>query len=89
MLFLAHDLEDYGDWRGFYYPFEEMTPGPVVTNTQETADFLLHLHERFDRDQVIRFREKYMGACDGHATERTVALLEPAGSGRGMEAIRR
>ena len=81
MLFLAHDLEDYGDWRGFYYPFEEMTPGPVVRTTGETADFLEHLDQRFDRERVHAFREKFMGACDGHATERILALLDETNGG--------
>ena len=70
MIFLAYDLEDYYDWRGFYYPYEEMTPGPVVRTTGEVIDYLAHLEERFDRQKVADFREKFMSACDGHATER-------------------
>lgn len=75
MLFLAYDLEDYYDWRGFYYSYEEMTPGPVVRTTEEVIDWLSHLEERFDRRQVADFREKFMSACDGHATERILKLL--------------
>ncbi len=77
MLFLAYDLEDYGDWRGFYYPFEEMTPGPVVRTTEEVIDYLQHLDERFDKKQVQVFRQRFMSSCDGHATERILALMEP------------
>ena len=76
ILFLAHDLEDYYDWRGFYYPFEEMAPGPVATNTGEVVEYLLHLERRFDRRKVARFRERFMSSCDGHATERVLQLLE-------------
>lgn len=74
MLFLAYDLEDYYDWRGFYYPYEEMTPGPVLKNTEEVIDYLAHLEERFDRQRVAAFREKFMSACDGHATERILRI---------------
>lgn len=30
MIFFAYDLDDYFDWRGFYYNYDELTPGPVV-----------------------------------------------------------
>ncbi|MBQ5969560.1 MAG: CDP-glycerol glycerophosphotransferase family protein [Clostridia bacterium] len=70
MLFLAHDLEKFFDWRGFYYDYEELAPGPIVTNTTGVIDFILNVDERFDRERVHAFREKFMSACDGHATER-------------------
>lgn len=76
MIFLVPDLEEYYDWRGFYYPFEELAPGPVVQTTQEVAAYIRNLPECFDREKVIRFRKKFMSACDGHATERILGLLE-------------
>ena len=75
MLFFAYDLDDYDDWRGFYYPYEEMTPGPVLKTTGEIADALLHLEERFDAQEVRAFRRKYMSACDGHASARIADLV--------------
>lgn len=75
MIFLAYDFEDYGDWRGFYYDYDALTPGPVVRTTEEAADYILHLEERFDRETVRRFRKTYMSACDGHATERLLTLI--------------
>lgn len=75
MIFFAYDLEDYFDWRGFYYPYEEMTPGPICRETKEIIDYIRHLDIRFDRQQVAAFREKFMSACDGHATERILELL--------------
>lgn len=44
--------------------------GSVVATNEELVDYLLHLDERFDADQVRAFREKFMSACDGHATDR-------------------
>ena len=32
--------------------------------------------ELFDRQKLLEFRHKYVRACDGHAIERTIALLE-------------
>lgn len=70
MVFFAYDIEDYGDWRGFYYDYDELTPGPVFSDNDVMIDYLQHLDERFDVERVRAFREKFMSACDGHATER-------------------
>ena len=73
MLFFAYDLKDYFDWRGFYYNYENLTPGPVVTTTEELVEQLKHLEE-LDLSVVRQFKEKFMSACDGHATERILKL---------------
>ena len=70
MLFFAYDLEDYFDARGFYYDYDMLTPGPVLRTSEEVLDALTHIDERFDKGQVHAFRETFMSACDGHATER-------------------
>ncbi len=70
MLFFAYDLDEYFDWRGFYYPYDELTPGPVCKTNEEMIDYIQHIDERFDPEVVKKFREKFMSACDGHATER-------------------
>lgn len=76
MAFFAYDLDDYDDWRGFYYSYDEFTPGPVVSTSEEVVDYLAHVDERFDKAQVMTFRRKFMSACDGHATERVMAWME-------------
>lgn len=75
MIFFAYDLDDYFDWRGFYYNYDELTPGPVVTSTEEIIDYIQNLDTRFDKEQVHAFREKFMSACDGHATDRIMELV--------------
>ena len=75
MLFFAYDLEDYFDWRGFYYDYDELTPGPVVKTTEEVIHYIENLDVMFDREQVHAFREKFMSACDGHATDRIMHLV--------------
>ena len=76
MAFFAYDLDEYDDWRGFYYNYDEMTPGPVLKTTDELIDYIEHIDERFDAAEVAAFREKFMSACDGHATERIVEWTE-------------
>ena len=70
MIFFAYDIDDYSDWRGFYYKYDELTPGPVFTDNDQMIDYLRHLEERFDAFQVQAFREKFMSSCDGRATDR-------------------
>ena len=70
--FLAPDVDDYCDWRGFYYPYDQMTPGPVMSTTAEFTGWVKSLGNGFDPAEVIAFREKYMSACDGRSTKRIV-----------------
>ncbi len=72
MIFYAYDLANYFDWRGFYYDYHELTPGPICYTNKEMLDYIDHIDERFDKDAVHRFREKFMSSCDGHATERII-----------------
>ncbi len=75
MLFFAYDLEDYFDWRGFYYNYDDLTPGPVLRTNEELADWIAHVDERFDPQVVDEFRERFMSACDGHATRRILEMV--------------
>ncbi len=76
IVFFAYDLEDYIDKRGMYYDYDEITPGPVCKTNEEMVDYILHLDERFDKEEMAAFKQKYVGCCDGHSTERTIALIE-------------
>lgn len=71
ILFLAYDLKEYYDERGFYYSYEEFVPGPIVKTTQELLEKLNTMKE-FDDETMERFREQYMSGCDGNATERII-----------------
>lgn len=70
MIFFAYDLDEYFDWRGFYYDYFELAPGPICKTNEEMIDYIKNIDERFDRDKVIEFRKKFMASCDGYATER-------------------
>lgn len=83
MIFFAYDREDYCDWRGFYYDYDELTPGPVCRTNEEMIEYIKNLSERFDSRQLVKFREKFMGACDGGATGRILEYLFILDEGEG------
>lgn len=76
IILFAYDLDVYFDWRGFYYDYFEMAPGPVLISTEEIIDYIVNIDTRFDREKMHAFREKFMRSCDGHSTER---ILEEVG----------
>ena len=76
MLFFVYDLEDYIDARGLYYEFNEITPGPLCRTNEEMLDYIKNIEERFDKQEVIDFKNKFMCSCDGHSSERILALIE-------------
>lgn len=86
MIFLAHDLDTFFDWRGFYYDYYELAPGPVVKNTCEIIDYITNIDEKFDKKQVQDFRQKFMSSCDGNATNR---ILDTALSDEAKEKYKR
>ena len=76
MIFYAYDYDNYCDWRGFYYDYSEFTPGPVVQTEDELLNSIKNIDTQFNKQKVIDFKEKFMGSCDGHATERIIALMK-------------
>ncbi len=75
MVFFAYDLDEYCDWRGFYYDYDQLTPGPVVQTNEALIAYIKSVLEVFDDRQIQAFRTRFMGACDGHATERILELV--------------
>lgn len=75
MIFYAYDLDEYFDWRGFYYDYYELAPGPICTTNEEIVDYIKHIDERFEKEKVTAFKEKFMRSCDGHATERIEKMV--------------
>lgn len=76
MIFFVYDMDTYLDDRGMYYDFNEISPGPLCKTTEEIVDFIEHIDERFDQNKIKEFKQKYVNMCDGHALERTIALME-------------
>lgn len=75
LVFYAYDLNDYFDWRGFYYDYDELTPGPVCHNMDELIRVLQAPNFGFKPEEMKAFREKFMSSCDGHSTERIEELV--------------
>jgi CDP-ribitol ribitolphosphotransferase len=75
LIFYAYDKERFCDWRGFYYDYDEMTPGPVCYTMEELIDVLTMPDYGYDPEERKAFREKFMDSCDGHATERIEKLV--------------
>lgn len=71
IIIYAFDIDEYVDWRGFYYNFEEFAPGPVIKNDSDLVQCLSNI-EKYDLGKVTEFRKKYMSACDGKSTERII-----------------
>ncbi len=81
IVLFAPDLEQYEAERGFYINYRE-TPYPVTRTEEELEQAVRNCgrpaSEKSDSgaaEEIDRFREKYVGACDGHATERILKLV--------------
>lgn len=73
LIFFAYDLADYNDWRGFYYDYDSLTPGPVVTETDEVISCIVAIEKGFDKTAVSAFKKRFMCACDGRSTQRIMS----------------
>lgn len=70
----AYDIDNYLDWRGFYYDFESFVPGPIVKDNRELMECIKGIND-YDLMKVKRFKEKFMSACDGKATDRILESI--------------
>lgn len=75
LIFFAYDLDSYFNWRGFYYDYFEMSPGPICSTNLEMIDYIKNIDTRFDKQKIKDFRDKFMSSCDGHATDRILEDL--------------
>lgn len=74
LIFFAYDIDEYNDWRGFYYDYDELTPGPVFKENEEIIDYIKNIDTRFDKQKITVFKDKFMSACDGSATNRIIDM---------------
>ena len=78
VVLFAPDLEEYEKNRGFYIDYRSL-PFPLVE--EEDGKKLLDAVERSPADyesyqkELKEWKERYTGACDGHATERILKLV--------------
>lgn len=71
----APDLEQYEAQRGFYINYRSI-PFPLARTGEELERAVLQSEEwmREHRKEIDCFAQKYVGACDGHATQRILKL---------------
>lgn len=75
LVLFVPDLEEYEAKRGLYIDYNEL-PATIVADGDRLKENLLYEYENFDLNRMNSFVQKYMDACDGHATVRLINLLE-------------
>ncbi|WP_062351675.1 CDP-glycerol glycerophosphotransferase family protein [Bacillus kwashiorkori] len=73
MVFYAYDLDKYIEERDFYYDYEKMIPGPLATDTDSLIE-VIKLN-RFSKEQITAFKNRFFDYQDGNATKRIVAHI--------------
>lgn len=77
MLFYVFDLEEYVKSRDLYFDFASFVPGRIIRNVPDLAQAVLETLELPESySQEASFRDFFLGAVDGHSTERVVMLAE-------------
>ncbi|WP_392753850.1 CDP-glycerol glycerophosphotransferase family protein [Streptomyces sp. LN590] len=75
MLFFTYDLEHYRDTlRGFYFDFEEDSPGPLIRTSGELIDSIRNIDSVWPeyRERFDRFHHLFCDLDDGRASQRVV-----------------
>ena len=73
-VFYCPDYKEYE--RGFYLKFPDDLPGTLVTDSNDLLSSVRQTKEKPPVDRIEGFRNRQLNACDGHATERIVKIIE-------------
>lgn len=75
--FFIFDLEQYlSASRGFYYPYEEMTPGIKARTAKEVSDFLVADYPDQYTDARAAIAEKLVQRAQGNASDQIVTFFK-------------
>lgn len=74
MLFYCPDFETYE--RGFYLEYPDDLPGEMFTDGRCFVDAMRRALRERSVERETRYRQAQTAACDGHATERVVRVIE-------------
>jgi CDP-glycerol glycerophosphotransferase len=80
----AYDLDAYRDSvRGMYFDYRRLSPGPIVSTSDEVLDLLADLEGLRQRmaAPLAAFAETFCSLDDGHATQRVIDLILPRRTG--------
>ena len=67
------DVNEYILGRGTYYDMNEYVYGEVAYDIEELATALARA--KVDEAKLATFMDKFMSACDGHSTEKTITFI--------------
>ncbi len=70
VVFFMPDLEDYKNSRDFFYPLDNYTYGPIVTDYKDLVNTIKE--EKIDLKKIEKFDNFFCSACDGKSTKRVV-----------------
>lgn len=73
-VFYCPDYKEYE--RGFYLKFPDDLPGELVTESEKLLEAVRRTKEKPPVDRIEKFRNRQLGACDGHATERVAEIIK-------------
>lgn len=74
MIFYCPDHNKYE--RDFYLKFPEDLPGDFTTSEDSLLGAINKALSNPDIKELIKFKEKYMSACDGHSAKRIATQIE-------------
>lgn len=77
IVFYAYDLDEFYDYRGFYYNYDEsFLPGDIARTENELFSAVEKaVKNGVNIEQVRSFKKKFMGSCDGRSTQRIVEYI--------------
>ncbi|MBD8004291.1 CDP-glycerol glycerophosphotransferase family protein [Bacillus sp. Sa1BUA2] len=73
MIFFAYDLEEYGKSRGFWEPYEQLVPGPVVYNSKELVEAIQT--NKYNYDQIVKFANEWNEFSTGTSSIRLIQAI--------------
>ena len=69
IIYFAYDLKKYENDRGMYFPFYDYVYGDVAITNEELLKAIKE--ENLENEKRIRFKQKFLDACDGRSTAKT------------------
>lgn len=73
IVFYCPDHDTYE--RDFYLNYDKDLPGKIVLKSSELLEKIRNAHSYENAEAMARFKEKEVGACDGHSTERATKII--------------
>ncbi|NLL63807.1 MAG: hypothetical protein GX241_06195 [Ruminococcaceae bacterium] len=74
MILYAFDLSEYVATRDFYYEYETMVPGKIVTTEQELIEAIKA--SDFEVEKIENFKHKFFDELDGKSATRVVEMIK-------------